>query len=387
MQLTHVVARRIRMDLKHPFQTSFSTQIDREILILEAHGADGAIGYSESVAGRDPFYSEETVSTTAVMLKELLVPMLVGTTIDHPDEVSQLFAPIRRNNMAISAIEGAMWDMYAKQRGESLSTAFGGTKTQVQVGVSIGLQPSDAALLDKVAAAVDAGFKRIKMKVKPGRDVDMIRAVRREFPDVLLMVDANSAYTLDDIPLLQQFDEFNLMMIEQPLAHDDIIDHAVLQKAISTPVCLDESIHSSADARKAIALGACQIINIKTGRVGGLTAAKELHDLCADNGIPVWCGGMLETGIGRAHNIAMSTLPNFVLPGDTAPSANYWREDIVTPEITMNRGVIDVPTAPGIGFEINQQALERFTQSLEIWPSKGEPHPSTPSDKELKHVS
>jgi len=384
MQLTKVVARRIRMKLKHPFQTSFSTQTEREVLVLEAHDVDGTIGYAESVAGRDPFYSEETVATTAVMLEEFLVPMLFNATLDHPDEVSQLFKPVRRNNMAISAIEGAMWDIYAKQRGESLSTAFGGTKKQVEVGVSIGLQPTDAALVEKVAAAVDAGFKRIKMKVKPGRDVEMIRAVRREFAEVPLMVDANSAYTLDDIPLLRQFDDFNLMMIEQPLAHDDIVDHAVLQKAIATPICLDESIHSTEDARKAIALGACQIINIKTGRVGGLTAAKALHELCADSGIPVWCGGMLETGIGRAHNIAMSTLPNFALPGDTAPSANYWREDIIVPAVTMDRGVIDVPNGHGIGFEINQDALGRFTLSTETWtPTRLPAH----QEKESSHVS
>lgn len=355
------------MKLKHPFQTSFSTQTGREVLILEAHDQDGTIGYAESVAGRDPFYSEETVSTTEVMLKELLVPMLFNTTIEHPDEVSQLFAPVRRNNMAISAIEGAMWDLYAKKRGESLSTALGGHKTQIEVGVSIGIQPTDVDLVEKVAGSVDAGFKRIKMKIKPGRDIEMIRAVRREFPDVLLMVDANSSYTLDDISLLKQLDEFNLMMVEQPLAHDDIIDHSVLQKAIKTPVCLDESIHSTDDARKAIALGACQIINIKTGRVGGLTASKKLHDLCADSGIPVWCGGMLETGIGRAHNIAMSTLPNFVLPGDTAPSANYWTEDIITPEVTMNRGVINVPNGPGIGYAINEENLERYTISSDTW--------------------
>jgi O-succinylbenzoate synthase len=199
----------------------------------------------------------------------------------------------------------------------------------------------------------------------------MIRAVRREFADVMLMVDANSAYTLNDTGLLRQFDEFNLMMIEQPLAHDDIVDHAVLQKAIETPICLDESIHSTEDARKAIGLGACQIINIKTGRVGGLTAAKALHDLCADSGIPVWCGGMLETGIGRAHNIAMSTLPNFVLPGDTAPSANYWAEDIIVPEVTMNRGVIDVPDRPGMGFDINHDVLDQFTLSTEAWIPSG----------------
>jgi len=266
---------------------------------------------------------------------------------------------MRRNHMAKAALEGAVWDLYAKKNGVSLSQALGGTRSTIDVGVSIGIEPTIEKLLQRVDGFIKDGYKKIKVKIKPGFDVEPMRAIRHTFgPDVPLMADANSAYTLKDMEMLKALDDFGLIMIEQPLAHDDIIDHATLQRELKTPICLDESIHTVEDARKAIELGSCRIINIKIGRVGGLTDAKKIHDLCAERSIPVWCGGMLEAGIGRAHNIAMASLGNFTIAGDTSPSNRYFVQDIVTPMIDFAApGVLDVPTAPGIGFGINEQAI------------------------------
>lgn len=275
--------------------------------------------------------------------------------------------PIRRNQMAKAAIEGAVWDLYAKQKELTLAEALGGKKTTIDVGISIGIQPTVEDLLEVIEKHVAEGYKRIKLKIKPGWDIDVIRQVRKPFPDISLMVDANSAYTLKDLDHLKQLDEFNLMMIEQPLAHDDIIQHAKLQKAIQTPICLDESIHSYDDARNAIELGSCKIINIKIGRVGGLTESKRIHDLCRANDIPVWCGGMLEAGVGRAHNIALTTLDHFVFPGDTAGSSRYWEEDIIHPEVVVKNGEIRVPDKPGIGYDINRSALGKYTVDQHVF--------------------
>jgi O-succinylbenzoate synthase len=263
--------------------------------------------------------------------------------------------------MAKAAIEGAVWDLYAKQKGIPLYQALGGTKEKIEVGVSIGIQSSIDELLRVVDGFVEEGYRRMKIKIKPGYDVEVMRELRKRFETVPMMADANSAYTLKDIPLLKALDEFNLMMIEQPLAHDDIVDHVKLQKELKTPICLDESIHTLEDARKAIELGSCRIINIKVGRVGGLTPAKRIHDYCQSQGVPVWCGGMLESGIGRAHNVAITTLANFKLPGDTSGSNRYWHEDLIEPEVTVNDGLITVPTTPGIGYSIHQERLEKFT--------------------------
>ena len=269
--------------------------------------------------------------------------------------------------MAKAAIETAVWDLYARGKGISLAKALGGEKTKIEVGVSIGIQDTVDDLLRIIDGHVNEGYKRMKVKIAPGWDIDVIRQIRKQFPDVPLMADANSAYTLEDIDLLKRLDEFNLMMIEQPLAADDIIDHAKLQREIATAICLDESIHSYEDTRQAIELGSCKIINIKIGRVGGLTESKRIHDLCQKHDIAVWCGGMLEAGVGRAHNIALTTLGNFILPGDTAGSSRYWEKDIIDPEVVVKDGYIEVPDGPGIGYEPNLELIKEFTINEKIF--------------------
>lgn len=361
MKIVNITIRQLKMKLKDPFTTSFGTFTDRDFLVLEAQDQDGTIGWGESVAFHSPWYNEETLQTNWHMLEDFLIPLLLNKEIHHPDEVSELFAPIRKNNMAKSTIEGAVWDIYAQQTNQSLASALGGTRDKIEVGISIGIQQSVEELVELVDGYVKEGYKRIKVKIKPGWDVEVMGILRDTFPDVAMMADANSAYRLEDAELLKQLDAFNLTMIEQPLASDDIIDHAQLQKLLETPICLDESIHSLEDARKAVELGSTKIINIKIGRVGGLTEAKKIHDYCEANDIPVWCGGMLESGIGRAHNVALTTLSNFTLPGDTASSNRYWDKDIIKPEVVSQNGYINVPQAAGIGYEINREAVESFT--------------------------
>lgn len=361
MKIVNITIRQLKMKLKDPFTTSFGTFTDRDFLVLEAQDQDGTIGWGESVAFHSPWYNEETLQTNWHMLEDFLIPLLLNKEIHHPDEVSELFAPIRKNNMAKSTIEGAVWDIYAQQTNQSLASALGGTRDKIEVGISIGIQQSIEELVELVDGYVKEGYKRIKVKIKPGWDVEVMRILRNTFPDVAMMADANSAYRLEDVELLKQLDAFNLTMVEQPLASDDIIDHAQLQKMLETPICLDESIHSLEDARKAVELGSTKIINIKIGRVGGLTEAKKIHDYCEANGIPVWCGGMLESGIGRAHNVALTTLSNFTLPGDTASSNRYWDKDIIKPEVVSENGYITVPQAAGIGYEIDREAVESFT--------------------------
>ncbi|KPV45161.1 O-succinylbenzoate synthase [Alicyclobacillus ferrooxydans] len=355
------------MNMKFPFTTSFGTQQRKELLLVEAVDEDGLCGWGESVAMLIPWYNEETVKTNWNMLEDYMIPKLIQDSIEHPDDVSAKLSFIRKNHMAKAAIEGAIWDLYAKKQQVPLARALGGSRDNIEVGVSIGIHKDVKALIQTIQDHLEQGYKRVKLKVMPGRDVEVIREVRRHFPDVPLMVDANSAYRLEDTDHLKQLDEFNLMMIEQPLASDDIIDHAKLQAQLQTPICLDESIHSVDDARKAIDLGSCGIINIKIGRVGGLTEAKKIHDLCAERQIPVWCGGMLEAGVGRAHNVAITTLSNFLLPGDTAASSRYWDEDIIEPEVTVSDGFIAVPDAPGIGYEVNREKVDRYTLSSKVY--------------------
>jgi O-succinylbenzoate synthase len=361
MNVTEVVLRHMKMRMKAPFTTSFGTFQDKEFLLLEAKDENGLSGWGESVAFHSPWYNEETLKTNWHMLEDFIIPDLLNKEIRHPDEVSEKLSYIRKNNMAKSAFEGAVWDLFAKQQGIPLAKALGGTASNIEVGISIGIQDTVADLLKLIEEHVNEGYKRIKVKIKPGWDVEVMREVCKHFPDVQLMADANSAYRLEDIELLKQLDEFDLMMIEQPLASDDIIDHATLQRELKTPVCLDESIHSYEDARKAIELGSCRIINIKIGRVGGLTESKKIHDLCQERGIPVWCGGMLESGIGRAHNIALTTLSNFVMPGDTAASSRYWEKDLIEPEVTVDNGMIKVPEKSGLGYEPDLETIKRFT--------------------------
>lgn len=343
--------------MKHPFTTSFGTVQNKKFYVVKVTDESGVVGYGEGVAFEAPWYTEETVKTSLHMIEDFLAPLLLHKEISHPDEVSELFSPIRRNQMAKASLEGAVWDIYAKLKGVSLAQAIGGTRTAIDVGISIGIQPTMEEQLDVVGKFLAEGYKRIKVKIKPGWDVEVVKAIRERFGDVPLMVDANSVYTLEEAAHLQKLDPYNLLMIEQPLAVDDIIDHAKLQKIIQTPICLDESIASFDDARKAVEIGACKVINIKIGRVGGISVAKKIHDYCFDKGIDVWCGGMLEAGIGRAHCVAITSLPGFTLPGDTAASSRYWEEDIINPEVTVQDGKIIVPTDVGLGYEVDEEMI------------------------------
>ncbi|MEI4769543.1 o-succinylbenzoate synthase [Psychrobacillus sp. FJAT-51614] len=361
MIIKEINIRKMNMTMKSPFTTSFGSLQVKEFLLLEVTDEFGNTGWGESTAFSSPWYNEETVETNLHIIRDFLIPLVLDKNFGHPDEVSEVFAPLRKNNMAKAAVEGAIWDLYAKRNKLTLAEALGGTAKKIEVGISIGIQKSTEELVELVGTYIKDGYKRIKVKIKPRNDIEIIHALREAYPDVPLMADANSAYTLKDIALLKQLDDFNLMMIEQPLASDDIIDHAKLQKELKTPICLDESIHSMEDARKAIELGSTKVINIKIGRVGGLTEAKKIHDYCMEKGVPVWCGGMLEAGIGRAHNIALTTLPNFLLPGDTSGSSRYWEQDIIKPEVVADDGYITVPNAYGIGYEPNLEVMDRFT--------------------------
>ncbi|KON90311.1 O-succinylbenzoate synthase [Sporosarcina globispora] len=360
MNIKEIILRKLKMRMKHPFTTSFGTLLDRYIYLIEVVDENNISGWGESVAGNYPLYSEETVETTRHMLEDVLIPLLNEAPIYHPDEVNERFKNIRGNNIAKATIESAIWDLYAKQQNITLAEALGGERKQIEVGISLGIQDNIDELLALVNGFVTEGYKRIKIKIKPGKDVEVMQRVRDQFPDIQLMADANSAYTLNDVETLAKLDNLNLMMIEQPLAHDDIIDHAELQAQIKTPICLDESIHSLEDAKKAIRINSCKIINLKIGRVGGLTESKKIHDFCLENNIPLWCGGMLEVGVGRAHNIAMTSLTGFTLPGDTAASSRYWEEDIIDPEVTVNNGYINIPDRPGIGYEVNREKIAKY---------------------------
>jgi O-succinylbenzoate synthase len=365
MKLRTVTLREIQLKLLAPFQTSFGTSDLRRILLVEVDG-DGVTGWGESTAGENPFYSYETVETAWLILRDYLWPLLRGKEIAATD-VWDLLAPVRGHNMAKASLEIAIWDAEAKQKGIALTKLLCGVREEIPCGISIGIQPTVPALIAKVEEAVTTGYQRIKVKIKPGLDIEPVRALRERFPRMPLMVDANSAYRLADAPLLKQLDLFHLMMIEQPLGWDDIYSHAQLQRQLQTPICLDECIHDVEQARAAIEIGACGIINIKLGRVGGHTAAHRIHDLCGSKSIPVWCGGMLESGIGRAHNIAMSSLANFSLPGDVSASRRYWAEDIIEPEVEVSKqGTIRLTSAPGIGYTPRIDRIESLTKRREV---------------------
>jgi O-succinylbenzoate synthase len=366
MRLQKMTLREIHLPLLSPFETSFGKTSLRRILLVEAE-VDGVTGWGESTAGEGPFYSYETVETSWLILRDYLWPMLKGREFSSACEVWDALTPVRGHNMAKAAIETAMWDAEAKQKNVPLAKLIGGTLAEIPCGVSIGLQPTIPELLAKVEKELAAGYQRIKVKIKPGMDITLVSALRQRFPRIRLMVDANSAYSLKDAPLLKALDAFYLIMIEQPLGWDDIFSHVQLQRQIETPICLDECIHDLEQARAAIEMKACGIINIKLGRVGGHTAARRMHDLCQANSIPVWCGGMLESGIGRAHNIAMSSLANFNLPGDVSASRRYWAEDIIEPEVEVSRqGTIRVPIAPGIGYTPRVDRIESLTKRREV---------------------
>ncbi len=361
MQIEAVELIEIKMPLVHFFETSFGRTDERRIILVHVIEKDGADGWGECTAGEKPSYCEEWTESCWVLLEQILAPSIIGQEIESADQVWDLMKKIRGNRMAKAAIETACWDLEAKIIGIPLWRHLGGEKNEIPCGVSIGIQKSTEDLLQKIRKELDAGYQRIKVKIAPGWDYDVIKLIRREFGAIPLMGDANSAYSLADIELFKKLDEFGLMMIEQPLAYDDMVDHAVLQREIKTPICLDESIRSPEDAKKAIQIGACRIINIKDGRVGGHKQAKLTEKVCREMGIPVWCGGMLESGIGRAHNIAISTLSGFTLPGDVSASKRYWHEDIIEPEVEVTKnGTIIAPEEPGIGFSVKKQLIERL---------------------------
>jgi len=349
------------MRLKSPFETSFGVTHERPVLLVELQ-ADGLTGWSEVTATEGPFYNSESIDIAWLVIREFLAPLILGKSLACASEAGRHFCAIRGHEMARAGIENALWDIEAQQRSVPLATLLGGTQTEIACGVSLGLHSTPDKLAERVATEVAAGYQRIKIKIKPGLDLTYISAVRNAFPDIRLSVDANSAYTLDDLDLLRQFDDFNLLMIEQPLWWDDIYNHAKLQKQLKTWICLDEPIHQLRDAQTAIELEACGIINIKLGRVGGYSSARQIQAHCLSQNIPAWCGGMLECGIGRAHNIAVSTLPGYTLPGDVSASQRYWAEDVIEPEVTVTpQGTIHVPQTPGLGYHVRSELIERWT--------------------------
>jgi o-succinylbenzoate synthase len=366
MKLERIELREIELPLKWPFETSFGRTTRRRILIVRVFDSSGAIGYGECTAGEDPFYNHETIDTAWLIITKYVAPILSNTTIELADQVNDSLKRIRGNRMAKGAVETAMWDLESRLAGVPLWKHLGGKRAEIASGVSIGLQETTEALLDKVTRELADGYQRIKIKIKPGRDIQLVESIRSHYPHIKLMVDANSAYSLKDLPILKKLDEFELMMIEQPLAPGDLLDHSKLQRELRTPVCLDESILTTSDARHAHEIGACRIINIKLGRAGGHTESRSIQEFCAANVIPVWCGGMLESGVGRAHNIAMSTLPGFTLPGDVSASSRYWEEDIIEPPVTVSRRGTIVPSQDiGLGYEVNEKRIESLVTRRE----------------------
>src|SRR5277367_6713133 len=361
MKIEAITLREIQMPLVHFFETSFGRTYSRRILLLTAH-CEGVDGWAECVAGEDPFYSSEWIESSWPTITSYLAPAVMGRDVGSARDCTNLFSRVRGHRMAKAALENALWDAEAKQKNLPLWKLLGGTRTEIPCGVSIGIQDSVEQLLEKIQIELAAGYRRIKIKVKPGWDINVLERIRSRWSDITLSCDANSAYTLDQVEHLRKFDQFNLLMIEQPLWNDDIYYHARLQKELRTSICLDESIVSARSAAFAAETGACRIINVKVGRVGGFSEALKIHDLCQAHSIPVWCGGMLETGIGRAHNIALSTLENFRLPGDVSASKRYWKEDIVDPEVEVSpQGMIAISDQAGTGYRVKEDLIEKLT--------------------------
>ena len=360
MRIQRIDLKLVRLPLVRTFRTSSSTKSHLDHILVRVCDTDGRSGWGECASPSDPYYCPETVETCWHLLKDFLGPLVLGRQWESIDELVALYRLVKGNNFAKAGLEMACWDLLARSENKPLAVLLGGTRTEILSGVSLGIEPERSALFDQIDQYLEEGYRRIKLKIAPGHDVEVVRAVRERYPTIALQVDANSAYTLDDIPTLQQLDAFDLLLIEQPLAHDDIIDHARLQAALQTPVCLDESIHSADDARKALELNACRVINIKVSRVGGLREAVRVHDVCRARGVPVWCGGMHEFGIGRAANLALASLPGFTLPGDVSGSDKYYREDIVSPPVLAHQGAVPVPAAPGLGHEPDPDRIDRL---------------------------
>jgi len=361
MKIEKINLYHLRMPLRTPFETSFGREYNRDCLLFEVF-SEGLIGYGECVADRDPGYGYETVGTAWHILTEFIFPVVIGKDFRQIDQLREAMSFVRGHQMAKAGLEMALWDLTGKAKNKSLSELLGGVRNKVEVGVSVGLQETPDMLVDVVNNYLSDGYRRIKIKIKPGRDVEDARAVRASFPNLRLQVDANSAYRMENAEALLPLDELDLLLIEQPLSEDDLWDHSKLQRRFQTPICLDESILSTRHARQALEMRSCRIINIKAGRVGGLSEALAIHNLCYEQSVPVWCGGMLETGVGRASNLALAALPGFILPGDISASDRYYLEDITEERFMLNPdSTIDVPGMPGLGIHINRSALERST--------------------------
>lgn len=367
MKIERIELYQIKMELTHPFKTSMGTDYFVEHIIVKIN-SEGLVGWGECVAEGNPFYSYETVDTAWHILKDFLIPPIIKKDFEDIQTAIKLWSPIRGHRMAKAGLESALWDLIAKSKNISLSKMMGGKRKKIDVGVSIGIQNSESELLKKVEGYLKEGYKRIKIKIEPGQDIKPVKAIRKVFSDIKLQVDANSAFKISNLNRIKKLDDFNLLLIEQPLGYDDIFQHSKLQRELRTPICLDESIHSLGDTITAIELDACRIINIKPGRVGGFSESIRIHNYCMKRNIPVWCGGMLETGIGRAGNVALASLKNFTLPGDISASKRYFKQDIVEPEfIVQNDGTMNVPKSSGIGVEVNQKLLEKFTVRKETF--------------------
>jgi o-succinylbenzoate synthase len=374
MRIDSITLREIHMRLKSPFETSFGITQNRRILLVEA-AVDGATGWGEVTAGETPSYNSETTETAWHIISDFIAPVIAGKTLANASEFPEMVSHIRGHEMAKSAVENALWDVEAQLAGIPLARLLGGTRDEIACGVSLGIRENPSALVARVEEELRSGYQRIKLKIKPGKDYEFVAAVRKQFPQILLSVDANSAYRLEDTDHLKKFDRFALLMMEQPLSWDDIYGHSKLQEAIGSPICLDECIHNTRHALTAIELKACRIINIKGGRVGGHTEARTLQNACKERGVPVWCGGMLESGIGRAHNIAMSTLPGFTLPGDVSASQRYWDEDIIEPAVEVTaKGTIRVPQSPGIGYTVQRDRIAKLTVRQNQWRAQSATH-------------
>jgi O-succinylbenzoate synthase len=360
VRIDRIDLRLVRLPLVRTFRTSSSTK-DHLDHILVRVWSEGSYGWGECASPSDPYYCPETTGTCWHLLEDFLGPAVLGSDWATVDDLVGLYRKVKGNNFAKAGLEMACWDLLGRREGKPLAALLGGSRPEILSGVSLGIEPETSALLEQIDGYLDEGYRRVKLKIAPGYDVAVVRRVRERYPGLLLQVDANSAYCLDDLPVLKQLDDFDLLLIEQPLAHDDIIDHARLQAELATPVCLDESIHSADDARKALDIGACRVINVKVSRVGGLREAKRVHDVCRARGVPVWCGGMHEFGIGRAANVAVASLPGFTLPGDVSGSDKYYREDVVDPPVLARNGAVTVPDRPGLGHEPIEDRIARKT--------------------------
>jgi O-succinylbenzoate synthase len=365
MRIDGIILRELHLPLVRPFETSFGVTKERRIILAEVR-SEGLIGWGECTAGERPYFSGESTDTAWQILVNELGPMLAAESPEHGGECPRIFRRVRGNQMTKATLENAIWDLEAQREGVSLSQLLGGVREKIPCGVSLGIQANLPDLMAIIERELGAGYQRIKLKCKPGWDVKVFEAVRNRWPEITLSCDANSAYSLRDADHLVTFDAFDLLMIEQPLWHDDFYYHSMLQRRLNTSICLDEAIHNRRDALAAIEMESCKIINIKLGRVGGFSEAIAVHNAALERGIPVWCGGMLESGIGRSHNIALSTLENFSLPGDVSASARYWKEDIIEPEVTVSsKGEIAIPDIPGRGYEVRYDLIERLTRRKE----------------------